>query len=322
MKLGVYDQEIIRLLGENARMPLSNIGKCLRKSSNFVKYRIGLLKKDGILAPPSVNVHFPALGFKEFIVYLEVRSHEKKQSSIFHTLVEHPFSVWVGTGIGKYNYRVKFVAKNEEHIYKIIDSLHTLFHNCLRSYEFVEVIEYILGMNRVIAGTKVVHPSSKHVFSRSLNSSEVATLRAVMENPEISLLELSQKIKMTPQGARLKLKHLESFGIRGYTFSVHTSNLERLHCICRINFRDITTLRPKLASFIDSHRVIGRSFFTCGSTNVEITLFPRSLKELRDVINLINDTFSDHIISFDNFIVLEKTMTAPIGIFDTEFLKE
>ncbi len=322
MKLGVYDLEILRSLTENARMPLSAIAKKMKRSPNFVKYRIKILKEKEILMPSFVNVHFPALGLKEFIVYLEVRNRAKKASSVFQFLSEHPFSSWVGKCVGKFNYRVKFVAKNESHMSEIIDGLYESLKHSLKSVECVEILEYILGVNRIITGTRDI--SQKKKFSETnthINTDDSTALQYIMENPDSSLLDFSKKLRITPQGARLRLKRLEKSVIRGYSVSINNFSMERLHCICRIRMRALSTIYPKIVSFIDENKVIGRSFSTFGDTNIELTLHPSSLRALYNIVNLLNDTFSEYIEFFENFIILEKKASVPKGIFDAGFLK-
>jgi len=121
------DQEIIRKLSENGRIPYSELAKELKVSNSLVHLRVRKLQESGVIAGFSVKLNAKANGF-ETITYTGITTKEARFAySIAEQLKMIPEIVechWVS---GKYALFIKIVAANNEELRKIIyDQIHII----------------------------------------------------------------------------------------------------------------------------------------------------------------------------------------------------
>jgi len=114
------DQEILRKLSENGRIPYSDLAKELNVSNSLVHLRVKKLQESGIITGFSVKLNAKSVGF-ETITYTGIVTKEASYSySISEKLKDIPEVVechWVS---GKYALFIKIVAKNNEELRKVL----------------------------------------------------------------------------------------------------------------------------------------------------------------------------------------------------------
>lgn len=114
------DREIIKKLGENARIPFSDLAKELNISNSLVHLRVRKLQEAGVITGFSVHLAPKQLGF-ETITYTGIVTKEARYSySIAEKLKEIPEVIechWVS---GKYALFIKIVAANNEELRKVL----------------------------------------------------------------------------------------------------------------------------------------------------------------------------------------------------------
>ncbi|TDE05089.1 Lrp/AsnC family transcriptional regulator [Flavobacterium hiemivividum] len=114
------DQEIVKKLDENGRIPFSEIAKELNISNSLVHLRVRKMQESGIIAGFSVKLNAKQSGF-ETITYTGITAKEAHFSySIAEQLKLIPEVVechWVS---GKYALFIKIVATNNDELRKIL----------------------------------------------------------------------------------------------------------------------------------------------------------------------------------------------------------
>lgn len=121
------DQEILKRLSENGRLPYSELAKELKISNSLVHLRIKKLQESGIITGFSVKLNAKEIGF-ETITYTGIATKEARYAySISERLKDIPEVVechWVS---GKYALFIKIVAANNEELRKILyDQIHNI----------------------------------------------------------------------------------------------------------------------------------------------------------------------------------------------------
>ncbi|KLT68163.1 MULTISPECIES: Lrp/AsnC family transcriptional regulator [Flavobacterium] len=132
------DQEILRKLDENGRIPFSEIAKDLNISNSLVHLRVRKMQESGIIKGFSVKLDAKGIGF-ETITYTGIATKEARFAySISEQLEKIPEVVechWVS---GKYALFIKIVAANNEELRKIL-------------YEQIHQIEGVGGTDSFIS---------------------------------------------------------------------------------------------------------------------------------------------------------------------------
>ena len=131
------DNEIIRLLTENGRMPIGELAKKLKVTSPTIRNRIkDLEKKDifkvsGLIDPSKHHEMITAL------VAMSIQSHGKLDK-ILDKLAQLPNVVWAGVVAGRYDIIAEVVCVNgKEELYRFTTETILKMANVVRSETFL-----------------------------------------------------------------------------------------------------------------------------------------------------------------------------------------
>ncbi|MBU0472324.1 MAG: Lrp/AsnC family transcriptional regulator [Nanoarchaeota archaeon] len=119
------DKIILAELANNCRQPLSKIGKTIRKSPQFVKYRLENLKEKTIKNIPII-IDFYSLGYQEVTALIKFDIIDPISEKI---VIDHLFKMTETYKLvylnGNYDLLVSFVVKNLSEIPRIKENLET-----------------------------------------------------------------------------------------------------------------------------------------------------------------------------------------------------
>ena len=135
--LDTLDNEIIRLLTENGRMPIGEMSKRLNVTAPTIRSRIknlekkGLMKVSGIIDP---NQH-PQM--TTALVAMSIRSHGK-MDQILEKIGELANVVWVGVVTGRYDIVAEVVCLGgKDELYRFTTETILKMGNVVRSETFI-----------------------------------------------------------------------------------------------------------------------------------------------------------------------------------------
>ena len=131
------DNEIIRLLTGNGRMPIGEMAKKLTVTSPTIRNRIkdleknGILKVSGLIDPSKHEEMITAL------VAMSVQSHGKLDQ-ILDKIAQLPNVVWAGVVTGRYDIIAEVVCVNgKEELYRFTTDTILKMGNVVRSETFL-----------------------------------------------------------------------------------------------------------------------------------------------------------------------------------------
>ena len=135
--LDTLDNEIIRLLTENGRMPIGEMAKKLNVTSPTIRNRIKNLEKKGLLKVAGVidpNQHPQMI---TAIVAMSIRSHGK-MDQILEKIADLPNVVWAGVSTGRYDIIAEVVCvEGKEELYQFTTNIILKIGNVVRSETFI-----------------------------------------------------------------------------------------------------------------------------------------------------------------------------------------
>lgn len=120
MKLDTVDLEIMRILQENARIPLSQIAKKVKISRPTVSSRIEKLKKEGIIKGFTVIIDRDAL-MENIIVFFNLKA--KNATKVSKILSQKSNVLELYTTLGGKNIICKAYAKNLEDLKSLMSEI-------------------------------------------------------------------------------------------------------------------------------------------------------------------------------------------------------
>ncbi len=137
LELDALDNEIIRLLTENGRMPTGELAKKLNITAPTVRYRIkdleenGIFKVSGLINPGKHREMITAL------VAMSVQSGGKLDQ-VLDKISALPNVVWAGVVTGRYDIMAEVVCvKGKDELYKFTTETILSIGNVVRSETFL-----------------------------------------------------------------------------------------------------------------------------------------------------------------------------------------
>jgi Lrp/AsnC family transcriptional regulator for asnA, asnC and gidA len=135
--LDKLDNEIIRLLTENGRMPIGEMAKKLNVTSPTIRSRIknlekkGLMKVSGVIDPNQHPQMITAL------VAMSIQSHGK-MDQILEKIARLPNVVWAGVSTGRYDIIAEVICvEGKDELYRFTTNTILKIGNVVRSETFI-----------------------------------------------------------------------------------------------------------------------------------------------------------------------------------------
>jgi Lrp/AsnC family transcriptional regulator for asnA, asnC and gidA len=135
--LDALDNEIIRLLTENGRMPIGEMSKSLNVTTPTIRNRIkdleksGIFKVSGLIDPDQHPQMITAL------VAMSIRSHGK-MDQILEKIAGLPNVVWAGVSTGRYDIIAEVVCvEGKDELYRFTTNTILRIGNVVRSETFI-----------------------------------------------------------------------------------------------------------------------------------------------------------------------------------------
>ena len=135
--LDKLDNEIIRLLTENGRMPIGEMAKKLDVTSPTIRHRIKDLEKNGIFKVSGLidpNQHPQMI---TALVAMSIRSHGK-MDQVLKKIDQLPNVVWAGVVTGRYDIIAEVVCVGgKDELYRFTTNTILKIVNVVRSETFI-----------------------------------------------------------------------------------------------------------------------------------------------------------------------------------------
>jgi Lrp/AsnC family leucine-responsive transcriptional regulator len=135
------EHELLRLIGSDARIKLSDLGEQLGVSVQVVRYRLKKLLVSGIIRGFRVGIDVNNLGLQIYKVLLYLNDFEQR-SSIISKIEQHPAIVFVDTYTGDADLDLEFHLENVNQLYQIMHELSETFPESIRHYKYYCIIKY------------------------------------------------------------------------------------------------------------------------------------------------------------------------------------
>jgi DNA-binding Lrp family transcriptional regulator len=130
------DKNLLKILSNNAKMPLLKIANKLKTSPQVIKYHQKKLEKNKVILGYRALIDVSHLGYKYYKAYLNF-NNTNKLNQLHQYCKEHPNILNLNRTIGGCDFEIELQAKNFEEFDKILKSIRTNFPNMISNYDFV-----------------------------------------------------------------------------------------------------------------------------------------------------------------------------------------
>jgi Lrp/AsnC family leucine-responsive transcriptional regulator len=136
-KIEEIDEEIIKIITNNARVPITDIAKRLKTTPRIIQYHMKELERKKIILAYKVHLNPKSIGriFCKALIYLTNITQNKLNSFIDYAS-SLPGALWPQRVIGNWDFELDFELENYDVFQDIILDLKEKFPDIIKNHEF------------------------------------------------------------------------------------------------------------------------------------------------------------------------------------------
>ncbi len=308
IKLDEKDKKIILALFENSRQSFSQIGKTVKLPKNVVAYRVKRMQDTGLINLFCTIVDRKRLSYLHCKLFLKFHHfNEQLKKKLLDDLEKIKNIHWVATLDGNFDFCIVFLARNLEEMNSIYSKIIYKFNN------------YILDKELCI-GEKSYHFPYNFLYNRldqkidftteekpviKIDKTDIKIINSIKQNSRVSMLELMEKLKLSPQTIRARIKRMEKDKIiYGYKIRLEYSLLGLNNFYVFLNLTNINEEKEKeiisyIAFFTSTIKIIKEM----GRWDLEFECVFPSHFELHDFLRELKNKFPKNIQKIESALV-------------------
>ncbi len=304
MELDLKNKKILTELDMNARLPHSIIAKRVRLSKQVVKYRIEKLEIERIIEGYNAIIDLNKLGETIFVIYLKlIQLSTSKEKDWIKKIKSDKDVLAVGKNASLYDLTLVIKCKNNQELDKIFKRITSGMNNKIKEKLITSEIESTYFNLHLIMKDKneEVSTSETKDFIK-LDEIDLSIIKELSNNCRISLLGLSDKVNLTPNGVKDRIRKLEEKKIiMVYKTKINYEKLGYLHFrvfLHLMNFNE--DLYDKVKSFLKNKGNVESISRYIGYADIDFRCYTKGIVDLYQLISDIKDSFLDEIIQVDS----------------------
>ncbi|MBI2628492.1 Lrp/AsnC family transcriptional regulator [Candidatus Pacearchaeota archaeon] len=311
IKLDKKDRIILYELDKNSRQSNSRIAKKVGLSEQVVSYKIKRFIDNNLIVKCITFLNPAYLGYTHFKVYLRMQniSHNIERDFI-KTLVNNSYSFWVVSSRGEWDIIVSFFSRNIKEFGKI-------FRDILNKYDKYIAKREVVAVEEAPSFTRgyLITETEKKEFEYGgimheikLDKIDFYLLKLLSQNSRIPLIDIADKLKLTSEGIRQRIKKLEKNRIiqnYGMILNLKVFGYEHYLVSITLNKLDELTWR-KLSNFVNNNQNILFMPKCIGSHDIDFEMEVKDNKEFNDIIIKFREEFGKQISNLSSNLITEQ----------------
>ncbi|MDA3836868.1 MAG: AsnC family transcriptional regulator [Nanoarchaeota archaeon] len=303
LKLDLKDKKILSLLDENARLTNSQIASKVELSKPAVEYRLNRFRSNDIIFNYYTVINFTRLGYSQYKIYFKFENASPEDENLIRNYwIKDKSSIWVGEVRGNWDLAVSILAKNNFEFGKTMLGFMNKFSKFILKKD-VLLTEYSPMYSREYFTEK---KDSEFVYgfpeeNYSLDETDEKIIKELSVNARISIVELSEKIKLTRDIINYRVKklakekiiiqyrmfpNLENIGIKLYKVTLRTKSFDEKQ-------------EKILKDYVKGNNKITHLLKLVGSWDIELEYEVEDEDGLYKELNKLRKEFSNIIRDFD-----------------------
>ncbi len=325
-KIDAIDKKLLIALAKDARQSLSQLARHARIGKDSTRYRINRMTTAGVIHPARMLADVGMLGYDSYHVFLQLKNPTPQvESQIVKKLSALPFVRAVLKFFGQYDFEVAIIAKNVREFDDMLTQIIEMTQQYLQRHDtFVITKSYVaeafpksFGNSVTLAqspitsnnkanakrtnksDSKMLQKKNK-IEIRSLDTTDLAIIRAMRDNASQPLVAIGEKIKIHPDTITYRLRNLEKWLLLGYApvISYAALGYTMYAVLCNIQHLD-ERKEATLKTFLQINPHILWGVKTVGRRNVLLYICVKKEEEYQQTITELRNTFPEQILDLD-----------------------
>jgi len=306
-KLDKKDFQLLYWLDVNARESAASLSKRVRLSKEGVAYRIKRLEEMGVLKGYGAVIDLSALGFigGGYMIRFQ-HCDQKKEDEIITYFKQNERTWWVDSRGGEYDFGAAIYARSHHELYEFkldflrhykpyIMKLAPRIYHKMQQYPRT----YLLGVGQRENPKPIVLWNSQE---KKHDKTDLAVLRLVAKHARMPLVEMAQRLGLTPAIVKYRLARMEKEGIiKGYRVMLDFKRLGFFWYKIDLYISDFAK-REAIMRYAASLPNVVYMYDAVGDADIEMEVEVKGADQLLAIINSIRSKFSEEIISHEYYL--------------------
>lgn len=312
------DRKILYALDTNCRQSNAKIAKQLKISKDIVNYRIKKLEEKSIIEGYRTVINTCKLGYWTFRIYLKLQNTTKEiEQKITHDLKNDNDIWWLGRNSGWNDIVFAFWTKSHRKFYNFWISFLKKYRRYIQEEKVSTFVEYVLFRRTYLLGKGDDKKTSDIIFIGEpikYDKIDWKILALLAGNARMPLLEIAQKIKLTPMAAKHRIKNLEKKGvIQGYKPIINFGKFGYNYYKVDMVLEDVSKIKA-MQTYCEMHPHIVYIDRTIGGSDLEFDLEVKSLAHFLEIMESFTEKFKDAIRNYQYFALykVHKVLYFPV----------
>lgn len=304
IKLDEYDKKLLYELDLDAHASLSKLAERINRSKQFVEYRIKKLEENKVIAGYNAIIDASKLGFFTYRIYFKFQQTTKKDEESIIDFLRKYENIWsIAKLYGKWDCAFFIGVKTIKELHDIWDELMLKYKREIKNYD-ISVYAPVINFNRTFFSEKRLGRIERNYgYSGKIEYDEkdFKIIKEYSNNARIPLIRLAEKLNLSLNTIRYRIKALEKNGIiKGYKLNL---NLEPLGFEgYRADLHLISTKRnQEIYDYCKNHKNIYQIMNSIGGADFELSIIAKNLYELIKVMDELKEEFKDVVNDYEYF---------------------
>ena len=291
MRLDLKYRKILYELDVDSRQSYKSIAKKVGLSKDAVIYRIKKLQKAGIIKRFHTVIDNGKLGLIPFRLYLKLQSTTpEKEQEIIEYLKKQREVIWLVSIDGEYTIGLATYVKSIKEMNLFWKRLFRKYRNYIDN-RWLTIYTKVAYYPRAFFIRKKQNYEEMVCFTEPdevhISPIEIGILKLLAPNSRMPIIEIAQKLKVTPKTVSKKIKELEEKRvIVGYKTMFDLEKLGYQYFKVHISVKDMDEIKEKqIKAYLKQHPNIVYDNEILGGYDLEIEIQVPSLNDLRRVLD-------------------------------------
>jgi len=305
--LDLKDKKILNEIEMNARITHAELAKKLKTSKQVVKYRIKNLEKQNIIQGYFAIIDLIRLGFTIHVLYFKFQGLSSKKEKQWQKQIDkHPAVMATGKNAGAWDLTVVIKSRNNQELDKIYKEITQGKANKIKEKLVTTQIESTYLTETVFHNKQGLDATTAGGDLVKIDERDKKIITILAKNCRTSLLYLSEKLDMSPNGVKQRIKRLEKEKvIVGYKTKINYELLGFLHFRVFIHSQKMSDeFYNQVKQFLKQKGNIESISRFWGYGDIDFRIHAKDIFELYSTISELKDKFIENIRDIDSMILV------------------
>ncbi|MEK6927479.1 MAG: Lrp/AsnC family transcriptional regulator [Nanoarchaeota archaeon] len=298
--IDLIDKKILTELDRNSRRSNNQIARKVGISRERAEYRIKQMVNRGIIRKFPTLINPTKFGYSMYKLYFQFQNIPLDiEKEIINWLIANPYVQWVTSCKGRWDMNIIIFAKDVEDFTSKMQEFYTYYSKYIYAQQFNITLavgnmekHWILGKKDVIS--KIIYTANER-DDIIRDNIDVKLLNLIADNSRIPIITLAQKLRISAQTVKSKIRKLENAQIiKGYTVSIDYDILKKQFYKVIFYINVLTNdLKNKLIDYCAKRYDMPYFIFSAGEWPFEVEYVVDDLSEFYEALEDIKRHFPE-----------------------------